>query len=100
MRWLLPLLAALVLASCGDGGSGDEPEKPRKLEVVSFGKDEVGDELDPEELAGLGDTLWMTIDSSVASADGATGKLKTQPQEVPGNPILYDIGAGDAGVWV
>src|SRR3954449_3923742 len=96
---LLVLAAALLLSACGGGGS-DKPQGPRKLEVASLGKDSSGEELDPEELAAQGDTLWMTLGNSVASADGASGKLETQPQEVPGNPLVYDIAAGDAGVWM
>src|SRR3954469_17223926 len=94
----LLMTAALALQGCGAGS--DKAQGPRKLEVASLGKDSSGEELDPEELAAQGDTLWMTLGNSVASADGASGKLATQPQEVPGNPLVYDIAAGDAGVWM
>ena len=98
---LLALSAALLLVACGGGDS--HSDGPRKLEVVSIGKDSSGDELDPEYLAAKGDRLWVVIGRDVASIDARTGKLATEPQpvgQVEGIPLLYDIAAGDEGVWV
>src|SRR3954471_1057918 len=100
MRSLLFVLAAALLLSACGGGSDSKPAGPRKLEVVQLGKDQFGEDLDPEELAAQGDVLWMTNGNSAVSADGKTGKLRTKAQEVPGNPLVYDIAAGDVGVWM
>jgi hypothetical protein len=94
------LASAVLVGACGGDDENGGPTGPRELEVASLGKDDDGEDIEPEEMAGQGDVLWMTVGSDVASADGKTGKLRTKPQEVPGNPILYDIAAGDAGVWV
>ena len=96
---LLALGATLALVACG-GGEGDGP---RRLETVSIGKDSTGDELDPEYLAAKGDRLWVVIGNDVASIDARSGKVVTEPQpagQFEGGALVYDIAAGDEGVWV
>src|SRR3712207_1986103 len=98
LYWLfLVLPVAIALAGCGE----DENDGPRRLEEVFVGKDSDGEDLDPEEMAAQGDRIWFLDSTSVGSFDGRTGKPVTSPQEVgTDRPILYDIAAGDAGVWV
>jgi hypothetical protein len=96
--WLLAVLVAvLALGGCGGADKG-----PRKYQVASLGKDSTGDEIDPEELAAKGDTLWLTLGAQIGRVDGKEGKLIGKPQDV-GHfrlpALIYDIAAGDAGVW-
>ena len=88
------LLAALAVAACGGG------DDSLKAEPASIGKDSDGDEHDPDEIAAAPDgRLWVNLDDGIAAVDPDERKLATQPQAIPGRPLLYDLAAGDAGVW-
>jgi hypothetical protein len=101
---------ALALGACGGGSKdtsstkGDKvaPAAPRKLEPVPVSKDSTGAALYPEDLAAADGKLWATVGGDVLPLDPATGRLavaKPPANGLLGEGTIYDIAAGDAGLW-
>ena len=85
--------AGLLIASCGGDGDSGPPQPSYRVEVVKLAQG-----VAPEHLTAAPDgRLWVTDGGRVAAVDPQTKKLASAPRTV--RPSLYDIAAGDAGVW-